>query len=129
MASELVIPVIPARRGSRARRILGTLFLVLLMLIMVGMAWLLTIVRSALPELDGPLPVGGISAGVSITRDGHGVPTIESATLNDLFFAQGYVTAQDRLFQMDLMRRAASGELSEIVGDVALEHDRRQRIL
>src|SRR5262249_55863879 len=66
---------------------------------------------------------------VSVTRDSHGVPTIESATLNDLFFAQGYVTAQDRLFQMDLMRRAATGELAEIVGDVALDHDRRQRIL
>src|SRR5207302_10767079 len=66
---------------------------------------------------------------VSITRDAHGVATIEAATLTDLFFAQGYVTAQDRLFQMDLLRRAAGGELSEIVGEAALKHDCQQRIL
>jgi len=94
-----------------------------------AVAWFFTIARSALPEIDGTLAVRGLSAPVSVTRDTHGVPTIEAATLDDLFFAQGYVTAQDRLFQMDLMRRAAAGELSEIVGDVALQHDRQQRIL
>ena len=87
------------------------------------------IARSSLPELDGTLAVAGLSAPVSVTRDSHGVPAIEAATLDDLFFAQGYITAQDRLFQMDLMRRAAAGELSEIVGEVALQHDRQQRIL
>jgi penicillin amidase len=100
-----------------------------MMMLAVGIGWLLSIARSALPELDGPIPVAGVSAPVSVTRDDHGVPTIESATPDDLFFSQGYVTAQDRLFQMDLMRRAATGELAEIIGDVALEHDRRQRIL
>jgi len=94
-----------------------------------ALAWFFSIARSALPEIDGTLAVRGLSAPVSITRDSHGVPTIEAATLDDLFFAQGYVTAQDRLFQMDLMRRAAAGELSEVVGDVALRHDRQQRIL
>ena len=93
-----------------------------------ALAWFFSIARSALPEIDGTLAVRGLSAPVSITRDSHGVPTIEAATLDDLFFAQGYVTAQDRLFQMDLMRRAAAGELSEVVGDVALRHDRQQRI-
>ena len=53
---------------------------------------------------------------VKVTRDSHGVPTIEAATLEDLFFAQGYVTAQDRLWQMDVMRRFGGGELSEILG-------------
>ncbi len=56
-------------------------------------------------------------------------PTIEAATLEDLFFAQGYVTAQDRLWQMDIMRRAAAGELSEVVGEATLKIDRQQRIL
>src|SRR5215475_347537 len=92
-------------------------------------AWLLSVCRSALPQLDGSASVSGISGPVSITRDGRGVPTIEAATLNDVFVAQDYITAQDRLFQMDLMRRAAVGELSEVVGEVALQHDRRQRIL
>ena len=62
-------------------------------------------------------------------RDGHGVPTIDAANLDDLFFAQGYVTAQDRLWQMDMMRRFAAGEISEILGDEFLKHDREQRIL
>ncbi len=101
----------------------------MLLITAVAVLWLFAIARSALPDLDGPIPVAGISAPVSVNRDSHGVPTIEAATLDDLFFAQGYITAQDRLFQMDLMRRAAAGELSEIVGEVALKHDRQQRIL
>jgi len=108
---------------------LGLFGLAVLVLCAAGVSWMLTIARSALPELDGVLPVKGLSAPVSVTRDTHGVPTIEATTLDDLFFAQGYVTAQDRLFQMDLMRRSAAGELSEIVGEPTLKHDRQQRIL
>jgi penicillin amidase len=87
------------------------------------------IARSALPQLDGRLQVNGLSAPVTVTRDGHGVPTIEAKTLEDLFFAQGYVTAQDRLWQMDIMRRFGAGELSEILGEDTLRIDREQRIL
>ena len=91
--------------------------------------WLFSIARSALPNIDGTVAVAGLSAPVSVARDGHGVPTIDAVTIDDLFFAQGYVTAQDRLFQMDLLRRAAEGDLAEIVGDVAVKHDRQQRVL
>ena len=129
MASKIVSPVQTTRVSSRTWRVLGAIVIGLITVIVVGIGWFLSVARSALPELDGPLPVAGVSAPVSVTRDGHGVPTIESATLDDLFFSQGYVTAQDRLFQMDLMRRAATGEFAEIFGDIALEHDRRQRIL
>ena len=129
MASKIVSPVQTTRISSRTWRVLGAIVIGLITVIVVGIGWFLSVARSALPELDGPLPVAGVSAPVSVTRDGHGVPTIESATLDDLFFSQGYVTAQDRLFQMDLMRRAATGEFAEIFGDIALEHDRRQRIL
>ena len=83
----------------------------------------------ALPRLDGSHTVTGLSAPVKVTRDGHGVPTIEAASLEDLFYAQGYVTAQDRLWQMDAMRRFAAGELAEVLGPGQLEHDREQRIL
>ncbi|PYV61586.1 MAG: penicillin acylase family protein, partial [Acidobacteria bacterium] len=124
MGTHTVYSAETARPRTRIWRILGAIVAGLMVLVIVGIGWFLSIARSALPELDGPLPVAGVSAPVSVTRDAHGVPTIESATLDDLFFAQGYVTAQDRLFQMDLMRRAATGELAEIVGDVALEHDR-----
>ena len=71
----------------------------------------------------------GISSKVRVVRDGQGVPTIEAATLEDLFFAQGYVTAQDRLWQMDILRRAAAGELSEVIGEATVKMDREQRIL
>ena len=88
-----------------------------------------SIARRALPQLDGTLKVAGLTAPVKVTRDSRGVPTIEAANLPDLFFAQGYVTAQDRLWQLDVMRRFAAGELSEVLGEGVLEHDREQRIL
>ena len=94
-----------------------------------GAGWLYSIARSALPQLDGKLRVAGLSAPVSVVRDAHGAPVIEAANFDDLFFAQGYVTAQDRLFQMDGMRRYAAGELAEVFGEEFLKHDRQQRIL
>src|SRR5271167_1153205 len=91
--------------------------------------WLSWTAHSAVPQLDGNITVSGISNKVKVIRDTHGVPTIEAATLEDLFFAQGYVTAQDRLWQMDIMRRFGAGELSEILGEDTLKVDREQRIL
>jgi penicillin amidase len=98
-------------------------------LVALAAGWAYLIVRSALPKLDGKLQVKGLSAAVKVTRDSHGVPAIEAATLEDLFLAQGYVTAQDRLWQMDVMRRFGAGELSEILGEDTLKIDREQRIL
>src|SRR2546422_4645454 len=107
-----------------------TFFLIILVLAALGaVAWLYSIARSALPQLDGTVQVPGLAARVKVTRDAHGVPTIDAARLDDLFFAQGYVTAQDRLWQMDAMRRFAAGELSELLGEGFLKHDREQRIL
>ena len=67
-------------------------------------------------SLDGDLHLAGLSAPVTVRRDGHGVPHIEAASESDLFTAQGYVTAQDRLWQMDALRRNANGELAEVMG-------------
>ena len=103
------------------------LILALLAVSIVLYAWF--VAHTALPQLDGSLPVKGLSAAVKVTRDAHGVPAIEAATLEDLFLAQGYVTAQDRLWQMDVMRRFGAGELSEILGEDTLRIDREQRIL
>src|SRR2546426_6778814 len=105
-------------------------FLIILVLAALGaVACFFSIARSALPQLDGTVQVPGLAAQVKVTRDAHGVPTIDAARLDDLFFAQGYVTAQDRLWQMDAMRRFAAGELSELLGEGFLKHDREQRIL
>jgi penicillin G amidase len=91
--------------------------------------WFYAIARGALPQLDGTLQVAGLIAPVTVVRDQHGVPTITANGFDDLFFAQGYVTAQDRLWQMDIMRRFAAGEISEILGNEFVKHDREQRIL
>jgi penicillin amidase len=120
------VPV--SRRSTGARGVLW--LLVILALLAAGaLSYAYFVARTALPQLDGTLQVKGLSAEVKVTRDGHGVPAIEAATLEDLFFAQGYVTAQDRLWQMDIMRRFGSGELSEILGKDTLKIDREQRIL
>jgi len=83
--------------------------MVLLMAACVGVLLLRSAARAALPVLDGDLRVAGLSAPVLVRRDAHGVPHIEAATQDDLFVAQGYVTAQDRLWQMDAFRRNANG--------------------
>jgi penicillin G amidase len=127
--STLTVTSVPASRRSTGVRILLWLLLVLAMLVAAVVAFAYFVARSALPQLDGNLTVKGLSAPVKVTRDSHGVPAIEAATLEDLFLAQGYITAQDRLWQMDIMRRFAAGELSEILGEDTLKVDREQRIL
>lgn len=120
---------VPESRRTSIFRIIGWLLLAVLLLLAAAAAYAYYIARSALPQLDGQVAVNGLGAPVKVTRDTHGVPTIEAASLNDLFFAQGYVTAQDRLWQMDVMRRFGGGELSEILGEPLLKLDREQRIL
>ncbi len=119
----------PKSRRSPISRILLGLLLAVVVIVAGLVAYAYYIAHAALPQLDGRLQISGLSAPVTVTRDGHGVPTIEAASMDDLFFAQGYVTAQDRLWQMDLMRRYGGGELSEILGEDLLRLDREQRIL
>ncbi|MDT4897889.1 MAG: penicillin amidase [Acidobacteriota bacterium] len=75
------------------------------------------------------LSLAGLREKVTVRRDERGIPYIEAANESDLYFAQGYVTATDRLFQMELFRRAARGELSEIFGNTTLDEDKRHRTL
>lgn len=71
--------------------------------------------------------VRGLRANVIVRRDDRGVPYVDASNEEDLYFAQGYILASDRLWQMDLLRRTARGELSEILGAAALEEDKRRR--
>src|SRR5260370_22599806 len=73
--------------------------------------------------------VPGLRKPVEILRDRWGVPHIYAQTLEDLFFAQGYITAKDRLFQIDLWRRVGTGKLSEAIGPSAVDRDRLARAL
>ncbi len=85
--------------------------------------------RQSLPPVTGTLALPGLQAPVTVLRDAWGVPHIFATTRYDLYMAQGYVTAQDRLFQMDVSRRAASGRLSEVIGEATLDTDRFFRSL
>jgi len=105
------------------------LALLLLVFAGAGVLWLRAISRKALPQLDGNLHLAGLTAPVLVRRDGNGVPHISAANQLDLFFAQGYVTAQDRLWQMDILRRNADGQLAQILGPSLVAHDRAQRVL
>jgi penicillin amidase len=106
-----------------------TLVILLAVLAVVAAIWSRHAMRAALPQIDGTLAVNGLSAPVTVTRDAQGVPSINASTVDDLLFAQGFVTAQDRLWQMDALRRHAAGELAEILGPSLVEHDKKQRYL
>ena len=101
--------------------------LLLLALLMggAGYAWL----RQSLPEISGEHVVEGLDAPVEIIRDRHAVPHINASTIADALFAQGYVHAQDRLWQMEFQRRVGAGRLAEVVGAEALPTDRFMRML
>ncbi len=133
MASQSV-PAISLNSGRTRRvrvivRIAAALVVVLVLLGTFGYFWLRSVARAALPQLDGTRAVQGLQAPVQVVRDKEGVPHITASSLDDLFFAQGYVTAQDRLWQMDASRRFAAGELAEILGSSMVEQDIDQRVL
>ncbi|HJR72671.1 MAG TPA: penicillin acylase family protein [Luteimonas sp.] len=102
------------------------LLLVLLVVAAVIAAWFA--LRASLPTLDGELSLHGLSAPVTIQRDRLGVVTIDAANETDAMRALGYVHAQERFFEMDLMRRTSAGELSELFGPIALDTDKKHRI-
>ncbi len=82
---------------------------------------------SGLAQSANTLRVAGLKDKVTVQRDERGIPYIEAANDHDLYFAQGYITASDRLWQMDVLRRTARGEMAEIFGKVVLEEDKRRR--
>jgi penicillin G amidase len=82
-----------------------------------------------LPLLEGFAVVPGLQNEVTVERDNWGVPHIRASSVEDLAEAQGYVTAQDRLWQMDLLRRASRGQLSEVLGPATLKIDKDFRLL
>jgi penicillin G amidase len=97
-------------------------------LIVVPLAMVHVMLRASLPKLDGEVHHMGVVASVTIDRDALGVPTIEAANRVDLAYGLGFVHGQDRFFEMDLSRRLAAGELSEMFGPLALEQDKKARL-
>jgi penicillin amidase len=109
-------------------RIAAVLFVVLFIGFYSARVYIHRAMRASLPQIDGTLHVAGLTAPVTVQRDARGMPHIRAATLDDLAFAQGYVTAQDRLWQMDMFRRHAAGDFAEILGPGQLPHDVAQRL-
>ena len=123
-------PTVAVRRARR--RLLLTLEVLAIVAVLAVFTVAIALrhaLHAALPQLDGDLHVAGLTNPVAVTRDAQGVPSLIAANLDDLIFAQGFVTAQDRLFQMDALRRHAAGELAEILGPSLVDHDRLQRTL
>ncbi|NDK39707.1 penicillin acylase family protein [Pseudoxanthomonas gei] len=102
------------------------LLLLVLALVAFGTGWWL--LRGSVAEIDGELALAGLSAPVTIQRDALGVVTIDAANETDMARALGYVHAQERYFEMDLMRRSSAGELSELFGPIALDLDKEHRV-
>ncbi|HET9402496.1 MAG TPA: penicillin acylase family protein, partial [Candidatus Acidoferrales bacterium] len=111
------------------RRVFLSVLFVFLAIALIACAFAWHIVHRALPQVDGTIALSGLEHEVTVARDSRGVPHITAQSKQDLYFAQGYVMAQDRLWQMDVLRRAASGELSEIFGAATVAVDRRFRVL
>ncbi len=109
--------------GKWLRRGAMTLVAVLLLAELVAYIAL----RMSLPQLADSAPVPGLSGAATISRDALGVVTVEADSRRDAYRALGFVHAQERYFEMDLMRRSAAGELSELFGARALDEDRKQR--
>src|SRR5579863_6133617 len=107
------------------RRILA--IVLVLVLLLTGGAYLY--LRSSLPQVEGRIAVQGLTGEVMIARDKDGVPVITASDDADAAFGLGFAHAQDRLFQMELMRRYGAGRLAEIFGATALATDRQMRIL
>jgi len=106
--------------------------LILSIIAVAGVLWLVSSGQQKVTSQGPTNPaqtkqLNGLRGSVTIRRDQRGIPYVEAKNDDDLYFAQGYVTASDRLWQMDLQRRVARGELSEIFGQAALSQDKLHR--
>jgi penicillin amidase len=124
-------PTKPAPRRSLLRRLLRVLLVALLVVAVLsgaGALWVRSLLLGSLPKLSGEIEGSGVAAPVRIERDALGVPTIHAQTREDLLFALGFLHAQDRFFQMDLLRRVAAGEMAALLGPTVVGMDRKSRV-
>ena len=101
---EAVLEKKKLSRGKKAVRVLAVVVVVMLVISAILFGIANAYISRSLPQIEGSLPVPGLKESVTVTRDNNGVPHIYAKNEHDLFMAQGYVTAKDRLFKMDLSR-------------------------
>lgn len=109
---------------SRSLKILKWVGLLVVVAVLAGVATGVWTVRRSFPQADGTIDVPGLDSEVRVLRDGYGIPQVYADTSHDLFFAQGYVQAQDRFFEMDFRRHVTAGRISELLGEDALDVDK-----
>ncbi|KFN01268.1 penicillin acylase family protein [Bacillus clarus] len=124
---EVVVKQRP-KRSKKKKILIWSSSIVLFLFICVAI-FLNVFTMKSMPKIEGTIKLDGLQHSVTVKRDGKGVPHIKAENAHDLYFSQGYVQAQDRLFQMDLSRRQASGALSEVVGEAAVDKDKLFRTL
>ena len=111
------------------KRALQIIAIILVLILVVGGGtgyWMFT---KSFPQIDGTMSIKGLQAKVEVVRDTMGIPHIYAANQDDMFFAQGYVQAQDRLWQMDYNRHVGRGTLSEMFGAATIKEDRFLRTM
>jgi penicillin amidase len=112
---------------NKIKKLLTGFLLICILVLATALTWLYSKVDSALPLLDGKKTVFGLSKAASIERDAQGIATIKAQNRADISVALGFVHAQERFFQMDLLRRNSAGELASLFGPVALDYDKSIR--
>jgi penicillin amidase len=105
------------------KRILTTLLIILILAAIAGIIFIRHISHRAVPDYNAEIAIKGLAEEVEVYRDGYGIPHIFASNEHDLYMATGYIHAQDRLWQMDLMRRLTTGRLSEIFGEDMITAD------
>ncbi|MDO8543105.1 MAG: penicillin acylase family protein [Opitutaceae bacterium] len=114
--------------AAKRLRLLASALSVLVVIALLMVGWFYWRMRASLPQLDGESRLAGLDATVTIERDALGVPTIRGQNRREVARGLGWLHAQDRYFQMDLLRRSAAGELAELFGKRVLPRDRATRM-
>ncbi|GAA6203538.1 penicillin acylase family protein [Thalassotalea sp. SU-HH00458] len=113
---------------KKIKKVLLSSLLVLLLIFSMFATWIYSQVDSALPVLTGKTTIMGLSSNATVDRDIQGIPTIKAESRFDLAVATGFIHAQERFFQMDLLRRNAAGELASLFGAMAIDYDKSIRL-
>lgn len=121
--SSLSILQLARHKMKYSKNIFIGLFFVITFVIATLATWLYSQIDSALPKLDGKQTIFGLSANATVERDQNGIVTIKAKNRLDTAVAMGFVHAQERFFQMDLLRRNSAGELASLFGEAAIEYD------
>lgn len=111
------------------KRVLLVLAVLVVLIVLAGLFFLKNLQNSAIPDYNKEVKLGGVSVEVTVLRDESGIPHISAANEKDLYTAVGFAMAQDRLWQMDLLRRVTQGRLSEVLGKDQAETDLLMRAL